>query len=134
MFDDPAYFVILFYPHIQMLYFTAVHSVLVNYVDEPTQTSKHGPLPKEAHLIFPLPAYSWLTSTEACCLNENLRHSCIIVCKSSRQVLLWSHMRYDAQRCNHQKKEACQQSCAHWLNGVLQIAALCTFPQLSGLL
>lgn len=36
VFCDPVYLVILFYPHIQMLYFTAVHSVLVNYVDEPT--------------------------------------------------------------------------------------------------
>lgn len=35
-FYDPAYFVILFYPHIQILYFTAVHPVVVNYVDEPT--------------------------------------------------------------------------------------------------
>lgn len=33
MFYDPVYFVILFYPHIQRLYFTAVYSVLVNYVD-----------------------------------------------------------------------------------------------------
>lgn len=69
-FYDPAYLVILFYPHMQMLCFTAVHPALVNYVDEPAPDKQTQASPQEAPLqIRPCLKVSLSILLPACALD-----------------------------------------------------------------